>query len=149
MTNALRPSEVHDEDVLTPKQKPTAGSILGAELGEQAKLTCADLAEATGRSPELFRRLAREGLLKAYRLSHGEKTPYRFKASEFKAFWEEFQKEAEPWRIIASSERRKTESRTAPGGRAKGGKGIQPSTSTAVQTISEVLRSARMSGMKG
>ena len=86
--------------------------------------------------------------LKAYRDSHGEKTPYRFKKSEFDQFWLDFQKEAQPWQGITSLGRKKTASPTARGGHAKGGKGTRPSTLTAVQTISEVLRSARTNGMK-
>ena len=115
---------------------------------EQPRLTCRDLAKKTGRPQELFRRLVRAGLLKAYRDSHGEKTPYRFKESEFDRFWLDFQKEAQPWQGITSFGRKKTASHTGRGGGAKGGRDTQPSTSTAVQTISEVLKSARMSGTK-
>ena len=114
---------------------------------EQPRLTCADLARITGRPAELFQRLARAGKIKAYRDSHGEKTPYRFKESEFAAFWADFQKEIEPWQGITSfGKKAKMGSHTAHGGRARGARAPQTNISTAKQSIKEARLNARMTG---
>lgn len=124
-------------------------AALRAELGEQPSLTCADLAKVTGRSPELFRRLAAAGRLKAYRDVKGVKCPYRFKKSDFVAFWDAFQKEAHPWQGITSSAKRTSTAKSmVRGGRVNRERDSQLSTKTAKQRISELRRDALIRGLK-
>ena len=115
---------------------------------EQPELTCADLARITKRPAEFFQRLARTGKLKSYRDLHGVKTPYRFKKSEFIAFWLDFQKETKPWQGIDSfGEKINPVRKPVRGWRGKDARGSRRETLIAKRRIDELRRSARMRGM--
>jgi excisionase family DNA binding protein len=111
---------------------------------EQYSLSCAALANEYKRSPEFFRRMAREGKIPHVRLGNGQKPEYKFSREEVNEWWKSFTIKVA--RKCQEKDPSSSSNKTGRIGRGKGEKVIPTSILTVKQALKDLRRNARKPG---